>query len=120
MNKHGRIIEIRGIKGLLTAIFIVCCLITGFTVFPGFIAMHAWNFISLYVTDMPHMTLLHGIMLWAILFLIWFAFNGRFPSLHFGCQSAMNDEEIREFVEKIQREQEEMQKENNSNSEEQQ
>lgn len=118
MNKHGRIIEIRGLKGLLTAIFIICCLITGFTVFPGFIAMNIWNLIAPYITDMPQMTLLHGVMLWAILFLIWFAFKGKMPSLHFGCQSAMNDEEIREFVERIQKEQEELNKDKNSNSQE--
>lgn len=118
MNKHGRIIEIRGIKGLLTAIFVVCCLITGFTVFPGFIAMHIWNLFTPYVTDMPQMNLLHGIMLWGIIFLIWFAFFGKFPSLHFGCQGAMSEEEIRQFVEKIREEQEDTDRENNSETEE--
>ena len=119
MNKHGRIIEIRGFRGLLTAIFIFCCLVTGFTVFPGFLAMTAWNFITPYITDMPQMTLLHGVMLWAIVFLIWFAFNGKMPSLHFGCDAAMNDEEIREFVEKIKQEQEKFnQEEEKSDKEE--
>ncbi|MBQ2644961.1 hypothetical protein IJG14_05245 [bacterium] len=117
MNKHGRIIEIRGFKGILTAIFIVCCLVTGFTVFPGFIAMNIWNMITPYITDMPQMSLIHGVMLWAIVFLIWFAFNGRFPSFHFGCHSAMNEEEIKEFVEKIQKEREELNKENNHTEE---
>ena len=81
--------------------------------------MHIWNLITPYVTDMPQMSLLHGVMLWAIVFLIWFAFNGRFPSFHFGCQNAMNDEEIREFVEKIKKEHEEITQDNNTNSEEQ-
>lgn len=118
MHKHGRIIEIRGIKGVITAIFVVCCLVTGFTVFPGFLAMSIWNLLTPYISDMPQMTLLHGVMLWGIVFLIWFAFNGRFPSLHFGCQNAMSEEEIKEFVERIQREQEELNKDNNSNTEE--
>ncbi len=104
MNRRGRIIEIRGIKGLLTVIFILCCLITGFTVFPGFIAMHIWNLITPYIQDMPQMSLIHGVMLWAICFLIWFAFNGKIPSMHFGCTPGMNDEEIREFVERIKQE----------------
>lgn len=120
MNKRGGIIEIRGFKGLLTAIFILCCLITGFTVFPGFIAMTLWNSLAPYITDMPHMTLLHGVMLWAIVFLIWFAFNGKMPSLHFGCNKAMNEEEIKEFVERIQKQQEqqEIQKEKSTTPEE--
>lgn len=106
MHKRGRIIEIRGFRGLLTALFIICCLITGFTVFPGFIAMKCWNLLVPYITDMPQMQLFHGIMLWTIIFLIWFAFNGHFPSLHFGCNTAMNDEEIKDFIETIKREKE--------------
>lgn len=118
MNKHGRIIEIRGLKGLLTAIFIFCCLVTGFTVFPGFIAMHAWNLVTSYIPNMPSMHLIHGIMLWAICFLIWFAFNGKMPSMHFGCSQAMDEEEIREFVEKIQKEQGKEECDSSNNSEE--
>lgn len=108
MNKHGRVIEIRGFKGILAAIFIVCCLVTGFTVFPGFVAMHIWNFFVPYVMNMPAMHLGHGVMLWAIVFLIWFAFFGKMPSLHFGCRSQMDDEEIREFVAKMRKEQAEL------------
>lgn len=121
MNKHGRVIEIRGFRGLLTALFVVCCLVTGFTVFPGFIAMHIWNLFTPYVTDMPQMQLIHGVMLWAICFLIWFAFYGKIPSLHFGCNKPMDEEEIRQFVEKIQQEQmkanEETVKSDNNNEE---
>ncbi len=101
MNKHGGIIEIRGIKGIITAIFALCCIATGFTVFPGFVAMHIWNLFTPYITDMPQMTLIHGIMLWAILFLIWFAFNGKPLSLHFGCDATMSEEEIKELMEKV-------------------
>lgn len=107
MNKRGRIIEIRGFKGLLTAIFIFCCLVTGFTVFPGFIAMNLWNVIAKNVTNMPSMQLLHGVMLWAIIFLIWYAFSGKQFSLHFGCEGSMSDERLQELVEQIQRENEE-------------
>ena len=91
------------------AIFIVCCLVTGFTVFPGFVAMKCWNLLVPYITDMPQMHLLHGIMLWAIVFLIWFAFNGHLPSLHFGCNPAMDDDEIRDFIDAIKKEKEQQQ-----------
>ena len=101
MNKLGKVIEIRGIRGLFLAIFVACCLVTGFTVFPGFVAMHIWNLFTPYITDMPSMTLIHGVMLWAILFLVWFAFNGKLPSLHFGCQPVvMDEEEFKKFMER--------------------
>lgn len=117
MHKRGRIIEIRGFRGLFMAIFIVCCLVTGFTVFPGFVAMKCWNLLVPYVTDMPQMHLLHGIMLWAIVFLIWFAFNGHLPSLHFGCNPAMDDDEIRDFIDAIKKEKEQQQHIEMSNDE---
>ena len=63
--------------------------------------MHIWNLFTPYITDMPAMTLIHGVMLWAILFLVWFAFNGQLPSLHFGCQPVvMDEEEFKKFVER--------------------
>jgi len=105
MNKKGRIIEIRGFKGLFIAIFAGCCIITGFTVFPGYIAMNAWNFIAKYITDMPSMQLLHGVMLWIIMFLLWYAFSGKQFGLHIGYDPS--DERLQELVEQIQREKEE-------------
>lgn len=101
MNKHGKVIEIRGIKGLFLAIFIACCLVTGFTVFPGFVAMHIWNLFTPYITDMPTMSLIHGVMLWGIVFLVWFAFNGKMPSFQFGCKTTtLDEEEFKKFIEK--------------------
>ena len=102
MNKRGRIIEIRGFKGLMLAIFIGCCLITGFTVFPGYIAMNIWNFLSKYTSVLPTMHLLHGVMLWAIIFLLWYAFSGKQFAIHFGCDPT--EERLQELVEQIQRE----------------
>jgi hypothetical protein len=115
MNKHGGIIEIRGLKGLFTAIFIVCCLITGFTVFPGFIAMNIWNLITPYITDMPHMNLIQGVLLWAIVFTLWFSFNGKMPTLNFCCERRMDEKEIQEFVSKIKEEQKKLEEEKNTN-----
>ena len=105
MNKRGKIIEIRGFKGLLLAIFIGCCLITGFTVFPGYIAMTLWNLAGKSIMNLPQMHLLHGVMLWAIIFLLWYAFSGKQFALHFGYDPS--DERLQELVEQIKRENEE-------------
>jgi len=100
MNKRGKIIEIRGIKGLLIAIFAGCCIITGFTVFPGYIAMNLWNLVAKYIDNMPTMQLLHGVMLWIIVFLLWYAFGGKYLGIHIGFDPS--DENIKELVEQIQ------------------
>ena len=105
MNRRGKIIEIRGFKGLILAIFIACCIITGFAVFPGYIAMNIWNFTAKYISNLPSMQLIHGVMLWAIIFLIWYAFSGKQFALHFGYDPS--DEKIQELMEQIKRENEE-------------
>ena len=46
MNKNIRIIDVNGIMGLLLFMFILMCLGVGFIVFPGFLFMAIWNFIS--------------------------------------------------------------------------
>lgn len=104
MNKKGRIIEIRGFKGLMLAVFAGCCIVTGFTVFPGYIAMSLWNITAKYIPDMPTMQLLHGVMLWIIIFLLWYAFSGRQFGLQIGYDPS--DERLQELVEQIQRENE--------------
>ncbi len=44
MKKNLNIIKINGLRGLIIAIMVVCCLATGFIAFPGYVAMHIWNF----------------------------------------------------------------------------
>lgn len=97
-------IEIKGIKGLLTAIFVISCFLTGLMVLPGFLAMQMWNFIAHYITNMPQMQLLHGVMLWGIIFLIWYAFNGCFPLVRFGSTRVMTPQEINEIIERMKQE----------------
>lgn len=53
------------------------------------------------------MSLLHGVILWVIIFLLWYAFNGKPLALHFGCNRPMSEEEIKSMIERIQKEQEE-------------
>lgn len=75
MKKNINVIQIRGIKGLIIAGFIVCCLIAGFVVFPGIVAMTVWNFIASYTSQLPTIGIIQGILLWGIIAASYFVFR---------------------------------------------
>ena len=75
MKKNINVIQIKGIRGLLMAAFIVSCLFAGFVVFPGWVCMQAWNFISAYTLSLPIIGLVQGLLLWGILVLGYFIFR---------------------------------------------
>jgi hypothetical protein len=61
-----KIIQIDGIRGLITAAFIGVCLFAGFVAFPGLVAMHLWNkyLVNLYM--FPVLNLFQGVLLWGM------------------------------------------------------
>ncbi len=65
MNKHFRIIDVNGFRGLVLFLFIVGCLACGFIAFPGYLAMLLWNTAAPSIA-LPEINLLQGILLWAI------------------------------------------------------
>lgn len=69
MNKNIRIIDVNGIMGLLLFMFILMCLGVGFIVFPGFLFMAIWNFVSEMTFMIPEINFLQGEILWAIIFI---------------------------------------------------
>ena len=75
MKKNLNVIQIRGIKGLVVAGLIVCCLAAGFIVFPGWVWMHIWNFCAHYVDNLPSIGLIQGILLWGIIVAAYFTFR---------------------------------------------
>ena len=66
MNKHFRIVDVNGFRGLMLFLFILVCLACGFIAFPGFVAMTLWNMLSASVA-LPEINLFQGILLWAII-----------------------------------------------------
>ncbi len=62
-----KIIQIDGIKGLITATFIGICLFAGFVIFPGTVAMNLWNKYLAAEYMFPTLNLLQGVLLWAII-----------------------------------------------------
>lgn len=61
-----KVIQINGIKGLITAVFIGVCLFAGFVLFPGYTAMTLWNKYLVSGFMFPTLNLLQGVLLWAI------------------------------------------------------
>ena len=67
MKKNLNIIQIKGVKGLIFAGFVVTCLAAGFIAFPGWVCMQLWNIIASYTTTMPAIGIFQGLLLWGIL-----------------------------------------------------
>ncbi len=76
MKRKTRIIQISGLRGLFLAVFIVACLGAGFIVFPGIVAMKAWNLAASYIS-LPLINLYQGLLLWAIVAISIFIINDR-------------------------------------------
>ena len=75
MKKNLNIIQIKGVKGLIFAGIVVCCLFAGFIVFPGWVWMNIWNFIASKVLEIPAIGLFQGILLWGIMVATYFTFR---------------------------------------------
>ena len=67
MKKNFNVIQIKGFRGIIMAIFIVTCLSAGFIVFPGWLCMQIWNIIASYTLNIPLIALLQGILLGGLL-----------------------------------------------------
>ena len=61
-----KVVQINGIKGLITALFIGVCLFAGFVIFPGYVAMTLWNKYLVSNLMFPALNLMQGVLLWAI------------------------------------------------------
>ena len=63
MKRKTRIIQISGIRGILTVIFVVTCLAAGFIAFPAIVAMRVWNFFA-ELAVIPSINVWQGLLLW--------------------------------------------------------
>lgn len=100
MNKNFKVITINGIRGMVAAVFIVCGLIAGFIISPGWLCMKIWNAAFENASYSTVLNLYQGIMLWAIIALSLYALNNRRALIGFGSYSGMNPEQIREIMER--------------------
>ena len=75
MKKGINVIQIKGTKGIILAVGIICCLFAGFIAFPGFVMMHIWNYISKFVLSMPSIGIIQGTLLWGIMVASYYTFR---------------------------------------------
>lgn len=101
MNKNFKVIRINGFRGVLTAIFVVCCLATGFIVFPGWLSMHLWNYIASFYILMPKMELIHGIILWAIVALTFYGINNNRMLIGISSPPVLNEDQIKDIMTRV-------------------
>lgn len=99
MKRNAKIIEISGFSGFLKAIFIVTCLIAGFVVFPGLVAMTVWNKFA--TLTFPTINLFQGVLLWAIIFITYFISTKKHFAICFGKPKELSDEEMSILMERI-------------------
>ena len=68
-----KVVEISGFRGTIVMIYGAICLFGGFVLFPAWALMSLWNLFSIYVYRLPHMTIVHGFMLYALFVLLYIA-----------------------------------------------
>ena len=95
MKKNLNVIQIKGIRGLILAGLIVCCLIAGFIAFPGWIGMNLWNLVSKYIYNIPEIGLIQGILLWAIILTSYFIFRKDKVIVCMKSPEGLNEEELK-------------------------
>lgn len=96
MRKNTNIIQIRGIRGLIIAACVVCCLIAGFVVFPGWVCMHIWNFVTNYLQSVPSIGVIQGVILWSIIFLSYKALRKDKFFISVSSPKGLSEEELKE------------------------
>lgn len=99
MKRKAKIIQISGIRGIITAIFIVTCLAAGFIAFPGLVAMNIWNYFA--GINVPQINLYQGVLLWAIIALTCFIANKQTFAVSFGTPKELNEEELNALMERV-------------------
>ena len=99
MKNRLNVIKINGFSGMFVAALLIGCVIEGVIIFPSKMLMHLWNYIALYVNNMPTMTLIHGVILWAIIALSTYAILRDKSPISYHSPNVISDEDIREIIE---------------------
>lgn len=95
MRNNLNVIQIRGIRGLIIAGLVVCCLAAGFIVFPGWVGMHLWNIAASYIENLPAIGLIQGVLLWGIIIASYFTFKKDRVVVCFKSPKGLNEDELK-------------------------
>ena len=99
MKNRLNVIKINGFSGIFIVALLIGCVIEGVIIFPSKILMHLWNYIAMYIDNMPTMTLLHGVILWAIVALSTYAILRDKSPISYHSPNVVSDEEIKDIIE---------------------
>lgn len=89
-----KIIQIDGIKGLITAAFMGVCLFAGFVLFPGQVAMTLWNKYLVSSFMFPTLDLLQGVLLWGIVAISYCIVSKKGLAVSFKNTPEISDDEL--------------------------
>ncbi len=106
-----RVIQITGIRGLLSAVFVVACLIAGFVGFPALMLNKLWNHIADITGVIPYINAFQGLILWGILAVSYFIINKKERYLSVFEPKPRNPREIRDIIREIKAQSEGLKKE---------
>ena len=95
MKKNLNVIQIKGIKGLIMLVMVGCCLVAGFIVFPGWVAMNIWNMLASLVNNAPSIGIIQGVLLWGIIVASYFTFRKERVVVCMKTPQGLNEEELK-------------------------
>ena len=93
-----KIVQIDGIKGLITAGIVCICSFAGFVLFPGYVGMSLWNKYLAQAYMFPTLSLFQGILLWAILVISYFILDKKGFALSFRNTPELSDDELNSIL----------------------
>ena len=95
MKKNLNVIQIKGVKGLIMLVMVGCCLVAGFIVFPGWVAMNIWNVLASLVNNAPSIGSIQGVLLWGIIVASYFTFRKERVVVCMKTPQGLNEEELK-------------------------
>ena len=101
MKKKLRVIQINGFRGLCFALAVLTCLIAGFVVFPGVVAMAIWNIVATKTMLFPTLGIPQGVLLWGIMVVSYMIIKKRHFAVSFKTPTELSDEELDAVVQRI-------------------
>lgn len=96
-----RVIQISGLRGIISAIFIVACLIAGFVGFPTVVLENLWNKLADITGILPYINAFQGLILWGILSVSYIIINKKQRYLTVFEPKQRNPKEIRDIIKEI-------------------
>lgn len=95
MKKNLNVIQIKGVKGLIMLVMVGCCLVAGFIVFPGWVAMNIWNVLASLVNNAHSIGIIQGVLLWGIIVASYFTFRKERVVVCMKTPQGLNEEELK-------------------------